>query len=45
VAIGSFDLLQGTLQILNLKALLAESTHGFGLARWIERTTDDLDGG
>ena len=42
MAIGSSDLLQGTLQILILKALLAESTHGFGIARWIEHTTDDV---
>ena len=40
--IGSTDLLQGTLQILILKALLAESTHGYGIARWIERTTEDV---
>lgn len=40
--IQSTDLLQGTLQILILKALLAEPTHGFGIARWIERTTDDV---
>ena len=40
--IGSSDLLQGTLQILILKALLAESTHGYGIARWIEETTDDV---
>src|SRR5579885_2008327 len=40
--IGSSDLLQGTLQILILKALLAESTHGYGIARWIEQTTDDV---
>ena len=39
--IGSSDLLQGTLQVLILKALLAESTHGYGIARWIEQTTDD----
>lgn len=42
MAIGSADLLQGTLQVLILKALLAESTHGFGIARWIEHTTDDV---
>lgn len=36
------DLLQGTLQVLILKALLAESTHGYGIARWIEQTTDDV---
>ncbi|HEY6829134.1 MAG TPA: PadR family transcriptional regulator [Gemmatimonadaceae bacterium] len=40
--IGSTDLLQGTLQVLILKALLAESTHGYGIARWIERTTGDV---
>lgn len=36
------DLLQGTLAILVLKALLAGPTHGYGVARWIERTTDDV---
>lgn len=40
--IASTDLLQGTLQILILKALLAESTHGYGIARWIEQTTNDV---
>jgi transcriptional regulator len=34
--------MQGTLQILILKALLGESTHGYGIARWIEQTTDDV---
>jgi transcriptional regulator len=42
VAIASTDLLQGTLQILILKALLAQGTHGYGIARWIEETTDDV---
>src|SRR5579872_5209090 len=36
------DLLQGTLGILILKALLAGSTHGYGIARWIEDTGDDV---
>jgi PadR family transcriptional regulator PadR len=36
------DLLQGTLGILILKALLGGSTHGFGIARWIEGMTDDV---
>ncbi len=36
------DLLQGTLQILILKALFAEPTHGYGIARWIEQATDDV---
>jgi len=40
--ISATDLLQGTLQILILKALFAESTHGYGIARWIEQTTDDV---
>jgi PadR family transcriptional regulator, regulatory protein PadR len=35
------ELLQGTLGILILKALLADSTHGYGIARWIEQTTRD----
>ena len=36
------DLLQGTLSILILKALLGGSNHGFGVARWIEATTRDV---
>lgn len=40
--LGSADLLQGTLQILILKALYAEPAHGYGIARWIERTADDV---
>jgi PadR family transcriptional regulator PadR len=36
------DLLQGTLGILILKALLLGPTHGFGIARWIEETTADV---
>lgn len=36
------DLLQGTLGILVLKTLLAGPAHGYGIARWIERTTDDV---
>jgi transcriptional regulator len=39
---GAADLLQGTLQILILRALFVESTHGYGIARWIEQTTDDV---
>lgn len=35
------ELLQGTLAILILKALLVGSTHGYGIARWVETTTDD----
>lgn len=40
--VSSMDLLQGTLQILILKALFAESTHGYGIARWIEETAEDV---
>jgi transcriptional regulator len=42
VAAPSGDLLQGTLGILILKALLAAPSHGYGIARWIEDTTDDV---
>jgi transcriptional regulator len=42
MAISSTELLQGTLQVLILKALLAEPTHGYGVARWIEVITDDV---
>jgi transcriptional regulator len=37
------DLLQGTLGLVILKSLLAAgSRHGYGVARWIEDTTDDV---
>jgi transcriptional regulator len=36
------DLLHGTLDFLILKALSWGSLHGYGVARWIERTTDDV---
>jgi PadR family transcriptional regulator, regulatory protein PadR len=36
------DLLQGTLSILILKALLAGDNHGFGIARWIEGATREV---
>lgn len=34
-------LLQGTLELLILKALSWNDLHGYGIARWIERATDD----
>lgn len=37
----SLDLLRGTLDVLILRALVIQSTHGFGVARWIEQATDD----
>ena len=36
------DLLQGTLDLLILKALEGQSMHGYGVARTIERVTDDV---
>src|SRR6185437_10590819 len=38
----SGDLLQGTLGILILKALLPGAAHGYAVARWIEDATDDV---
>jgi PadR family transcriptional regulator len=38
----SGDLLQGTLGILILKALLLGPAHGYAVARWIEDTTSDV---
>jgi PadR family transcriptional regulator, regulatory protein PadR len=34
-------LLQGTLELLILKALSEGPAHGYGIARWIEAVTDD----
>lgn len=38
----SGDLLQGTLALLILKALLGGPRHGFAVAQWIEDTTSDV---
>ena len=35
------DLLRGTLDLLILKALSGGRAHGYAVARWIERATDD----
>jgi transcriptional regulator len=35
------DLLQGTLEFLVLKTLSWEAMHGFAIARWIRKATDD----
>ena len=35
------DLLQGTLDMMILKALAGRAMHGFGVARWIESVTGD----
>jgi len=37
-----FDLLQGTLGLLVLKALLGGELHGYGIARWVEDTTGEV---
>ena len=36
------DLIQGTLDMLVLKALARGAMHGYGIARWLESTTDDV---
>ena len=38
---GRVDLLQGTLDMLILKALYAEARHGYAIARWLEAITND----
>jgi PadR family transcriptional regulator, regulatory protein PadR len=38
------DILRGTLDLLVLKALSWGTTHGYGVARWIEFATDDALG-
>ncbi len=35
------DLVKGTLDMLLLKALTAGPMHGYGIAQWLQRTTDD----
>ena len=37
----SIDVLRGTLDLLILKALSWGSAHGYSVAEWIERVTDD----
>ena len=37
-----FDLLQGTLGLVVLKALLAGPLHGYAIAKWVEDTTSDI---
>ncbi len=38
----SVELLQGTLDVLILKTLSWGPMHGYGITRWIQRTTDDV---
>jgi transcriptional regulator len=42
MARASVDLLQGTLDLIVLKSLSWGPMHGFGLARWIQLTTDEV---
>ena len=37
----NIDLLQGTLDLIVLKTLSWGPMHGFGIARWMQHTTDD----
>jgi transcriptional regulator len=39
---NDFTLLHGMLDLLILRALSWGRLHGYGIARWIERTTDDV---
>ena len=38
----NLNLIQGTLDILVLKALAFEPLHGYAVVRWIRETTDDV---
>lgn len=38
---GVPEILRGTLDLLILRALSWGATHGYGVARWIERATND----
>lgn len=39
---GESGMLQGTLELLVLKALSFGPMHGYGIASWIEKVTDDV---
>jgi transcriptional regulator len=41
IAADRLDLLQGSLDVIVLKTLSWQPMHGFGIARWIQRVTDD----
>jgi PadR family transcriptional regulator, regulatory protein PadR len=38
---NNLELLRGTLDLLIMRALSVQGTHGYGVARWIERATSD----
>jgi PadR family transcriptional regulator, regulatory protein PadR len=40
--VSGVDLIQGSLDIIVLKTLSWQPMHGFGIARWIQQTTDDV---
>jgi transcriptional regulator len=42
VARDTGGLLQGTLGLLIMKALLLQERHGYGIARWIRETSGDV---
>src|SRR5215831_3040342 len=42
MANDTVELLQGTLDLLILKTLSWGSTHGYGIARWIQQVTGDV---
>ena len=42
MTLRSIDLLQGSLDVIVLKTLSWQPMHGFGIARWIQRVTDDV---
>src|ERR687889_686958 len=39
---SDLELLQGTLDVMILKALSWGAMHGFGVAKWIRHTTEDV---
>src|ERR1051326_3111906 len=41
-ASSDLELLQGTLDVMILKALSWGAMHGFGVAKWIRQTNDDV---
>jgi transcriptional regulator len=40
--VNAVILVQGSLDIIVLKTLSWQPMHGFGIARWIQQTTDDV---
>jgi PadR family transcriptional regulator, regulatory protein PadR len=42
VANNGMDLLQGTLEVLVLRALAGEPMHGYGIVQWLRSRTQDV---